>query len=101
MYLRRSTRALMPAVTQISARAGIHGSNKHEACRICDGCDSPRDGHFSIFERLPQHLKYISLELREFIQEKNSVMRKTHLTGFWNLSSSYQSDIGSRMPSSA
>ena len=50
--LLRRTDACSRSVAVMPARAGVHGDNQHESCRIAKGGVDSRHGHGSIFERL-------------------------------------------------
>ena len=81
----------------ISARARVHRGNQHEACRIVEAVFGSRDGYVSVFQGLAKHFENASIELWEFIKEKQAVMSEANFTRLRVRSSSHHCDLGYRM----
>jgi hypothetical protein len=61
-----------------SASAGVHGGDKHEACRISDAVIGARDGDFAGFQRLAQRVENLGGKLRHLVEEQHAVMRQRY-----------------------
>src|SRR6185437_1479338 len=85
--------ALACGVSEISARAGIHGRREHESGRESDGNGCARDGHSSVLKGLAHDLQNVALKFGQFIQEENSVVAKRHLTRTRHGATSYQPGV--------
>jgi hypothetical protein len=53
----------------VSARAGVHGCCENQAGRVFDIAFNSGNADFPVFQRLAQYFKYISIELRQLIEE--------------------------------
>ena len=70
----------MALVTPVmAARAGVHGSNQHEACRISIAGADTGNGHFAVFKRLAQRIKSLFAELGDFVEKEDAVVSQRDL----------------------
>lgn len=60
-------------VVVVAAWTGIHGGDEHKGGGVVDGHFGAADGHAALLHGLPQHLQYRPLELRQLIQERNTI----------------------------
>ena len=67
----------------VTAWTRIHRGDKHEAGWVIQAVFGTRDGDMSIFQRLAKHFEHTSVELRQFIEEKQAVMCQTYFAGLW------------------
>lgn len=66
--------ALVLGIAAVSAVAGIHGGDEHEAGRVGDGHEGPGDGDPAILQGLAQDLQDVFLEFGEFIEKEDAVV---------------------------
>ena len=81
----------MQRVAEIAAWAGIHGCHEHKGGGECDGILGTRDVDDAVLKWLAQHLKNGTLELWQFIEEKDAVVCQTDFTRLRICSAAYQS----------
>ena len=77
-------------VVVISARAGIHRSDKHDACRVFDGVFCPCDSDFPVFEGLAHDFEYLTGELGQFVEEKHAVVGQRYFTRLGKGAATYE-----------
>ncbi len=77
----------------VAAGTRIHRSDEHEGTGVGDGLLGSRDVDDAVLERLSQHLKNGTAELRQFIEEKYAVVRQANLAGLWIGSAAYQGHL--------
>ena len=77
--------------------ARIHCGHKHKLAWKGDRTGRARNGHFPILERLAHHLQSGSMKFREFIQEKDSIMSKTDLSGSGLSGAAQQAGVRNRV----
>ncbi len=91
------TGAFIVGIAVITAGAGVHGCDQHEASRVGEGGRCTGDGHPFLFQGLTQDFQDILLEFGQFVQEKNAVVGEADFPGFRDLSSSNEARIGNRV----
>ena len=74
-------RQAVARIAGVSAAAGIHRRDQHEARRIGDAVVGARDRDLAGLERLAQRVERRRLELRQFVEEQHAVMRERNLAG--------------------
>src|SRR5260221_13344075 len=77
--------AASAAVAAMSTGAGIHGRQELKASRILHLARGAGNGVALGFDRLPEGLDQLTVELRQFVQKQHSVMRERNLPGAGNL----------------
>jgi hypothetical protein len=80
LYLIRPA-ATAGAIAGQSCGAGIHGSDQLKVCRKGDLRGGSGDGDPAILEGFPQGVEYAGFEVRQLIEEQNTLMRKGNFTG--------------------
>ena len=75
----------------VATGTGVHRSDKHEGTRIGDSLLGTRDVDDAVLKWLAQHLKNGTLELWQFIEEKDAVVCQTDFTRLRICSAAYQS----------
>ena len=61
--------AFIVGISIITAGAGVHGRQEHEAGRVGEGSRGAGDGYSLFFQRLAHHLQDIFSEFGELIQK--------------------------------
>jgi len=89
--------AFLRRVGGVTAGAGVHGSRQHEAGRVGQGGQGPRDGDLAVFQRLPEDLQDVPLEFGQLVQEQDAVVREAHLAWPRNGAATDEASIGDRM----
>ena len=69
----------MCRVAVVSAWAGIHCGDEHEARRKVICCGGSRYTDVPVLQRLPQDLQRLPGKLRKLVQEQNAAVRQRHL----------------------
>src|SRR5262249_6734394 len=81
LHLGRRAAALAAQIAEMPAGTRIHCGNKHELARKSERTGRARHRDFPVLERLAHYLQSGSMKFREFVQKKDSIMGKTHLSG--------------------
>src|SRR5205823_12397551 len=79
LYLLRRAPAATVADAVISTRAGIERADDEHPRRQTARRAGARDVHHALFEWLAQDLERLALELGQFVEEKDAVMRQRDL----------------------
>ena len=69
-------------MTQIAARARVHGGHQLELRRISGLAGGARNVDFPRFQRLAQHFQHAAVEFGQLIQKQYAVMRQRNFAGF-------------------
>jgi hypothetical protein len=62
------------SIAIMAARAGIHGGDEHDGCRVAQGGIHPSHGHAAVLQRLAQTIQDVPLEFENFIQKKDTMV---------------------------
>ncbi len=65
---------------RVTAAARIHRSNQHETRRISNAVIGARHRDLAILQRRAQRIEHARIELRQFIEKQNALMRQRNLT---------------------
>ena len=95
--LRWRAAAFALGIAQIAARAGVHRRHQHETARERDLAGAPRNGYLAVLQRLAQHLQRAALELWQFVEEQDPVVRERDLAGSRDRAAAEQSHVRDRM----
>ena len=70
------TGAFGAGIAVVSARAGVHRGDEHEARRVGGRAAGPGDGDRALLERLAQRVEDARVELAKLIEEQATGVRK-------------------------
>ena len=76
-----SAGAFVRRISEIAARARVHGGDKHEVGRISGFGVSARDGNLFVFERLAKSLENRTGELGNLVEEENAEVGERDFSG--------------------
>ena len=65
----------------ITTRTGVHRCHQLETAGIADRPACPRNRDRALFQWFSQLVQYPLIKLAEFVQEKNSMVRKRYFAG--------------------
>ena len=71
----------MLRVTQIAARARVHGRHQHHVARILQRHGGPGDGHPPLFEGLPQNFQFERLSILPIQKENGKYFLEEYALG--------------------
>ena len=81
LNLQRRAAAFASGIIPETTRTRIHCRRQHERGGKSQRHRRPADGHLLIFEWLAQDFQHAAIELRQFVQEQNALMRQRHFAG--------------------
>src|SRR5436190_7153235 len=95
--LRYRAMTFSPRIVSITAWARIEGGNEHKVGRERGRIQRPADRDVAILERLPQHFERCPIELRQFVEKQNAVVREADLAWRGRRAAPYEAGVGNRV----
>ena len=74
LHLFRGAAAAAGGITQVAARAGVHGGNQLEARRKTQLFRGAGNDDFAAFQWLAQHLQHLAVEFGQLIEEQHTLV---------------------------
>src|SRR5262249_31329528 len=95
--LQRRADAFFLRVGKKAAGARVHGCDEHNGCGIVDRAQDARDGDVAVFQRLAHYFEHVAPELRQFVEEEDTVVGKRDFAGLRDGSAADETGIGNRV----
>ena len=76
LYCAGCATARFSCVAEVTARAGVHGRNKHKPRGKLSNTGSARDGYDAVFKRLAKIFKNRTRELGKLVEKEYAAMRE-------------------------
>src|SRR3972149_132462 len=97
LYLQWCAQTLLFSVHEMSAWTGVHRTDQHKPCGICNSGAGTTYCYAPILYGLSKHLQYITSVFREFIDKQDTIVCEAYLTRPWHITTTGHTHVRDRM----